>query len=182
MAVQSTVPEKLDTEIFFGDVQLDPSPTAPVSHLHLFKGARPDDRELERLEINADSVVFVAEFTPAECPSPHVVNVGGADTPSAGSPPIKNAIFEQRSQRAGLGTPIALSGTEPRGNMDVMLSMRLHASESQSQSQSQSKRPPLHPRPPALHHLPPLHPPAPAPNTHVPHHELRPLLQGGIKI
>ncbi|KAJ6588964.1 hypothetical protein B0H19DRAFT_226419 [Mycena capillaripes] len=30
-------------------------------HLHLFKGPAPDDRELERLELNADSVVFIAE-------------------------------------------------------------------------------------------------------------------------
>lgn len=51
-------------------------PDAPVSHFHLLKGAGPDDHELERLEINADSVVFVAESTPAESPSPHVVKWG----------------------------------------------------------------------------------------------------------
>jgi hypothetical protein len=34
---------------------------SPVSYLHLFKSASPEEKELERLEINEDSVVFVAE-------------------------------------------------------------------------------------------------------------------------
>lgn len=34
---------------------------APTSYLHLFKSAGPDEKELERLEINEESVVFVAD-------------------------------------------------------------------------------------------------------------------------
>lgn len=48
-----------------------------VSYLHLFKSSSPDERELERLEINEDSVVFVAE---AEVGGRRqVIKVGGAD-------------------------------------------------------------------------------------------------------
>lgn len=58
-------------------------PAGSVSHLHLFKGSNPDDRELERLEINADSVVFVAESLSTMSADPdapaHVVKVAGAD-------------------------------------------------------------------------------------------------------
>jgi uncharacterized protein (DUF736 family) len=60
-------------------------PAGPVSHLHLFKGSNPDDRELERLEINADSVVFVAEslsvaesVVALDAPA-HIVKVAGHD-------------------------------------------------------------------------------------------------------
>ncbi|KAF8208794.1 hypothetical protein K438DRAFT_287825 [Mycena galopus ATCC 62051] len=137
-------------------------PAGTVSHLHLFKGSNPDDRELERLEINADSVVFVAESPLGTTPDPHapahVVKVAGADvgalrkewnaSDDAGRTvwllhltpldaqrwisAIKSAIFEQRTQRAGLA-PSTSTGTapipnEPRGDMDVMLSMRMHAS------------------------------------------------------
>ncbi|KAE9394909.1 hypothetical protein BT96DRAFT_170366 [Gymnopus androsaceus JB14] len=38
-----------------------PFPGVHVSYLHLFKSASPDERELERLEINEDSVIFVSE-------------------------------------------------------------------------------------------------------------------------
>lgn len=54
-------------------------PVGSVSHLHLFKGPGPDDRELERLEINADSVVFVAESAPDPDAPAHIVKVAGAD-------------------------------------------------------------------------------------------------------
>jgi hypothetical protein len=58
-------------------------PAGSVSHLHLFKGSHSDDRELERLEINADSVVFVAESLSTVSADPdapaHVVKVAGAD-------------------------------------------------------------------------------------------------------
>ncbi|KAJ7147551.1 hypothetical protein C8R43DRAFT_536053 [Mycena crocata] len=131
---------------------------AAAAYLHLFKGAAQDDRELERLEITADSVVFVAESLGSPgLDLAHVVKVGGVDvgalrrdwnlTDDAGrtvwllhlaSPQeaqrwisaIKSAIFAQRAQRAGLGPARALEGTEPRGDMDVMLSMRLHAAAS----------------------------------------------------
>ncbi|KAJ6512150.1 hypothetical protein C8R47DRAFT_683245 [Mycena vitilis] len=137
-------------------------PAGSVSHLHLFKGPNPDDRELERLEINVDSVVFVAESVAAPGHDPdapaHIVKVAGADvgarrrdwnaTDDAGRTvwllqlatpadaqrwisAIKTAIFDQRTQRAGLAPSTAVSSaTEPRGDMDVMLSMRIHAANS----------------------------------------------------
>lgn len=48
-----------------------------VSYLHLFKTAGADDKELERLEINEESVVFVAEEEVAG--RRHVIKVGGVD-------------------------------------------------------------------------------------------------------
>ncbi|KAF7300690.1 hypothetical protein HMN09_00954700 [Mycena chlorophos] len=125
-------------------------PAGRVSHLHLFKGTHSDDRELERLEINADSVAFVSE---SDTELLHVVKVAGADVgarrrdwnaiddasrtvwllhlPSSADAQqwisrIKTAIFEQRTQRAGLPPTPATTG--PAGDMDVMLSMRMAAS------------------------------------------------------
>ncbi|TFK73595.1 hypothetical protein BDN72DRAFT_834469 [Pluteus cervinus] len=120
-----------------------------VSYLHLFKSANPDEKEVERLEINDDSVVFVAEEEVGG--RRHVIKVGGLDvgamkkdwnseeggrtmwflqiTDSAEAQKwisgIKTAILGQRTMRAGLGPTLNVSaGTEPRGDMDVMLSIR----------------------------------------------------------
>ncbi|RDB17912.1 hypothetical protein Hypma_000928 [Hypsizygus marmoreus] len=121
----------------------------PVSYLHLFKSSNGDEKEIERLEINEDSVVFVAEGDVGG--RGHVVKVGGADVGALKkelnqeeggrtmwflqiTDPgeaqtwitiIKTAILGQRTMRAGLGLPSStLGGVEPRGDMDVMLSMR----------------------------------------------------------
>lgn len=48
-----------------------------ASYLHLFKSSGEDQKELERLEINEDSVVFVAEADVGG--QKHVVKVGGVD-------------------------------------------------------------------------------------------------------
>jgi hypothetical protein len=48
-----------------------------VSYLHLFKSSGQDERELERLEINEDSVVFVSEEDVGG--RRQVIKVGGAD-------------------------------------------------------------------------------------------------------
>lgn len=48
-----------------------------VSHLHLFKSSGSEERELERLEINEDSVVFVADEEVGGRKG--VVKVGGLD-------------------------------------------------------------------------------------------------------
>lgn len=48
-----------------------------VSYLHLFKSSNPDDKELERLEINENSVVFVAEEEVGG--KKQVIKVGGVD-------------------------------------------------------------------------------------------------------
>ena len=48
-----------------------------VSYLHLFKSSSSEERELERLEINEASVVFVAEEEVGG--RRHVIKVGGAD-------------------------------------------------------------------------------------------------------
>ncbi|KAJ7212248.1 hypothetical protein GGX14DRAFT_564724 [Mycena pura] len=148
-------------------------PTGRVSHLHLFKSEHPDDRELERLEIDADSDAFVAE---AVAPSSsldltHVVKVAGKDvgarrrdwnptddaartvwllhlaTPADAQrwiSVIKAAIFEQRTHRAGLPSTLAL-GPEPRGDMDVMLSMRIAASPPSSAAAFQTSHSPASP-------------------------------------
>ncbi|KAF9468604.1 hypothetical protein BDZ94DRAFT_1245818 [Collybia nuda] len=120
----------------------------PVSYLHLFKSAGGDEKEVERLAINEDSVVFVAEEDVGG--RKHVVKVGGIDVgalkkewnhedggrtmwflhitdPAEAQKwisSIKNAILGQRSIRAGLGLPANTSNFEPRGDMDVMLSIR----------------------------------------------------------
>ncbi|KAF8630902.1 hypothetical protein AX17_005260 [Amanita inopinata Kibby_2008] len=123
-----------------------------VSYLHLFKSSSTGEKETERLEINEDSVVFVAEEDVGG--RKNVIKVGGRDEGCANnakkdhnceeggrtmwflqiSDPtesqkwiatIKNVILSQRTIRAGLGLPAnALGGIEPRGDMDVMLSIR----------------------------------------------------------
>ncbi|KAF9267542.1 hypothetical protein L218DRAFT_955413 [Marasmius fiardii PR-910] len=123
----------------------------PVSYLHLFKSAAVEEKEYERLEINEDSVVFVSEEEVGG--RKHVIKVGGVDvgamrkdlsheeggrtmwflqiTDSAEAQRwitnIKSAILNQRAVRAGLGSHSNTPGVgvvEPRGDMDVMLSIR----------------------------------------------------------
>ena len=53
------------------------SSVPPAYFLHLFKSAAADERELERLQINEDSIVFVADADVAGRRS--VVKVGGVD-------------------------------------------------------------------------------------------------------
>ena len=77
-----------------------------ISHLHVFKSAAANERELERLEISADSVVFVAEEEVAG--KRGVVKVGGingaemtlhsADSSEAQNwiAAIKHAVLSQR--------------------------------------------------------------------------------------
>ncbi|CAA7261379.1 unnamed protein product [Cyclocybe aegerita] len=119
-----------------------------VSYLHLFKSGNPDEQELERLEINEDSVVFVSEEEVGA--KRGVIKVGGIDvgamrkeyTHEEGGhimwllqipdqadaqrwiTNIKNAILGQRTVRAGLIPAHTLGNNEPRGDMDVMLSIR----------------------------------------------------------
>ncbi|KAH8114356.1 hypothetical protein DFH11DRAFT_209191 [Phellopilus nigrolimitatus] len=121
---------------------------SPVIHLHLFKSSATDERELERLEINEDSVVFVAEEEIAGKRS--VVKVGGIDvggkkrelnveengqtlwflsifdTSEAQSwiATLKSTVLDQRAERAGFGMPTQSTASGPRGDLDVMLSMR----------------------------------------------------------
>ncbi|KAJ7288472.1 hypothetical protein C8J57DRAFT_1642369 [Mycena rebaudengoi] len=165
-----------------------PSPAA-VAHLHLFKpaGADPRQLEVERLEINAESVVFVADADVAG--RTKVVKVGGTDvgalkrdwnlTDDAGRTmwflqltdsveaqrwisAIKSAIFDQRTVRAGLGSALATPGhgsAEPRGDMDVMLSIRAQ--------QNLAPAPP----PPVLAPVPPsptTPSPGPSPSSYTP--------------
>ncbi|KAF9809224.1 hypothetical protein IEO21_07488 [Rhodonia placenta] len=121
-----------------------PSPTqphgtghGPTACLHVFKNPNPtqDDRELERLPIGADSHVFVAEDDVAGRRG--VVKVGSAGgeqmvlhmvdvvEAQAWIAAVKQAVLSQRSVRAGLGVVSpSSSAVEPRGDLDVMLSMR----------------------------------------------------------
>ncbi|KAF9496544.1 hypothetical protein BDN71DRAFT_1588918 [Pleurotus eryngii] len=124
-------------------------PSPSPSYLHLFKSSGLEEKELERLEINEESVVFVAEEEIAG--RRQVVKVGGIDvgalkrelnyeeggktmwflqiTDPAETQKwisgIKNAILGQRTVRAGISpmTPSLIS-REPRGDMDVQLTMR----------------------------------------------------------
>ncbi|KAK0464641.1 uncharacterized protein EV420DRAFT_1618427 [Desarmillaria tabescens] len=127
-------------------VTTNSSPT--VSYLHLFKTSNGEEKELERLEINEDSVVFMAEEEVGG--RKHVIKVGGVDVGALKKDlnpeesgrtmwflqivnqaesqrwitNIKQLIFGQRAVRAGLGSPGSTYGiVEPKGDMDVMLSM-----------------------------------------------------------
>ncbi|PPQ89635.1 hypothetical protein CVT25_013822, partial [Psilocybe cyanescens] len=119
-----------------------------VSYLHLFKTSGREEKELERLEINEDSVVFVSEEEVGG--KRHVIKVGGADVGAMKKEyiieegghtmwllqipdqvvaqkwitDIKNAILGQRTVRAGLIPAHTLGNNEPRGDMDVMLTIR----------------------------------------------------------
>ncbi|KAI9508402.1 hypothetical protein F5148DRAFT_911360 [Russula earlei] len=122
---------------------------AGASYLHVFKSSAADERELERLEINERSVVFVNDEDVGGRRG--VVRVGGVDVGALRRElngeengmtmmllqivdanesqnwinAIKKAVLGQRSVRAGLGIPSDSSGMpEPRGDLDVMLSMR----------------------------------------------------------
>ncbi|KAI0055308.1 hypothetical protein BV25DRAFT_228700 [Artomyces pyxidatus] len=141
-----------------------------VSYLHLFKSSGQDEKELERLEINENSVIYV---TDEEIGSRrNIIKVGGIDVggmkkelnseengltmmllqivDSAESQKwmnaIKNAVLGQRSIRAGLGLPsLTMGGTEPRGDLDVMLSMRMQGFlPSPTQSSFQTPSSPTH--------------------------------------
>ena len=143
---------------------------AGASYLHIFKSNAPDEREMERLEINERSVVFVNDEDVGGRRG--VVRVGGLDVGALRRDlngeengmtmmmlqivdanesqnwinAIKNAVLGQRcaftwplfplatflmilscrSVRAGLGIPSTSSSVpEPRGDLDVMLSMRM---------------------------------------------------------
>jgi hypothetical protein len=137
-----------------------------VSYLHVFKSAGLEEKELERLEINEDSVVFVAEDDVGGKQS--VIKVGGTDVGAMKKEymineggysmwllhientadaqrwitNVKNAVLGQRyvlafgcfelfeidlhkrTVRAGLIPAYPLGAHEPRGDMDVMLSIR----------------------------------------------------------
>ncbi|KAF8555740.1 hypothetical protein OG21DRAFT_822840 [Imleria badia] len=120
------------------------------THVHLFKGASKDEKEIERLEVTEDSVIFVAEEEVAG--RGKVVKFAGKDVSSKQSgaigeqglrtmwflqikdpaeshrwiAAIKNAVLTRRAVRAGLDIPTQLDGgNEPKGDMDVMLSMHL---------------------------------------------------------
>ncbi|KAF5315479.1 hypothetical protein D9619_007324 [Psilocybe cf. subviscida] len=123
------------------------SRTPAVSYLHLFKTSNPEENEVERLEINEDSVVFVSEDEVGG--RRQVIKIGGADVGALKKEyihgegghamwllqmtdqavahlwisNIKNAILGQRTVRAGL-MPHSFGNHEPRGDMDVMLSIR----------------------------------------------------------
>ncbi|KAF8133732.1 hypothetical protein EV363DRAFT_1324489 [Boletus edulis] len=116
------------------------------THVHLFKGASKDEKEVERLEVTEDSVIYVAEEQVGG--RGNVIKLAGKDvslrqsgTTAEGSlrtmwflqikdpaeshrwiAAIKNAVLRQRYEpvRAGLE-----GGNEPKGDMDVMLSMHL---------------------------------------------------------
>ncbi|KAL0066148.1 hypothetical protein AAF712_006772 [Marasmius tenuissimus] len=146
-----------------------PSRSNPsVSYLHLFKSSSPEEKEFERLEINEDSVVFVSEEDVGG--RKHVIKVGGVDvgamrkdlnheesgrtmwllqiTDSVESQKwianIKSAILNQRAVRAGLGQHSNSSGVgvvEPRGDLDVMLSIRAQGIMGTPVSSPSSERP-----------------------------------------
>jgi hypothetical protein len=132
-------------------------PSARASYLHLFKATKrlndqaSRETELERLEIDENSVVFVAEEELVGGRK-GVIKVGGIDTGIVKKElnsshddsrttwilqvedqkeaqnwieAIKGSILQLRSMQAGLGSVThGMSGTEPRGDMDVMLSLR----------------------------------------------------------
>lgn len=122
------------------------------SHIHLFKTSAPHDREIERMSITQDSVVYIAdeEFLGGR---KFVIKVGGTtahasnlkrDENSAGStwllqmPDasqmqrwidfIKGAVLMQRAEQAGVGPVLYQNtynnvGPELKGDVDVILSM-----------------------------------------------------------
>ncbi|KAH7885339.1 hypothetical protein F5I97DRAFT_1928733 [Phlebopus sp. FC_14] len=119
------------------------------THVHLFKSAAPDEIEVERLEITEESVIFVAEEEVGG--RGNVVKLAGKRCCSGTDESaltmwflqmadplesqrwiatIKNAVLSQRSIRAGLNVQVHTdSDCEPRGDMDVVLSMRLQRAQ-----------------------------------------------------
>lgn len=170
------------------------------THVHLFKGASKDEKELERLEVTEHSVIFVAEE--AVGGRGNVVKFAGKDVSSkrCGAigeeslrtmwllqikdpaeshrwiAAIKNAVLTQRyswlsfvvapssdgwcrAVRAGLDVPTQLDGgNEPKGDMDVMLSMHLQRIISAHPIKPSTAVPPPSPSIPAS--------PSPSPSLH----------------
>jgi len=183
------------------------------THVHLFKGTSKDEKELERLEVTEDSVIFVAEEDVGG--RGNVVKFAGKDVSSKRSgavreeslrtmwflqikdpaeshrwiSAIKNAVLTQRynflslavsrssnrccrAVRAGLDIPTLLDGgNEPKGDMDVMLSMHLQRITSHPIKPStavSSPSPPIptsHSPPPSLRSLRLNIPSSPSPTT-----------------
>ncbi|EGN98409.1 hypothetical protein SERLA73DRAFT_161195 [Serpula lacrymans var. lacrymans S7.3] len=152
---------------------------ANVSYLHLFKSSSLEEKELERMEINENSVIFVAEEEVAG--RGDVIKIGGIDVGAmrkdlnheeAGRTlwllQIPGVSDSQRSMRAGLGAHAhTASGVEPRGDMDVMLSMRLQgiissssATTKKTTSAESNSRPTSH-----IGHGRPVSPPASRPTS-----------------
>ncbi|EIW80926.1 hypothetical protein CONPUDRAFT_165167 [Coniophora puteana RWD-64-598 SS2] len=120
-----------------------------ISYLHLFKSSSPDEKELERLAINDDSVIYISEEDVGG--RGNVVKIGGVESGSVKKEinleengrtmwfvqikdateaqkwitSIKGAVLAQRTIRAGLAHNHAAGGSGPKGDMDVMLSMHL---------------------------------------------------------
>lgn len=184
------------------------------THVHLFKGASKDEKELERLEVTEDSVIFVADEDVGG--RGNVVKFAGKDVSSKRSGPvreeslrtmwllqikdpaeshrwisaIKNAVLTQRysllslavsrrsngcgrAVRAGIDVPTHLDGgNEPKGDMDVMLSMHLQRitsthpiQPSTAVSSPSPSIPASHSPPPSLRSLRLNIPSSPAPTT-----------------
>ncbi|THG96171.1 hypothetical protein EW026_g5617 [Hermanssonia centrifuga] len=165
------------------------------SYLHLFKSSGSLERELERLEIDDESLIYVADAevggrrgvvkvegtlrrrsSQNSLPTIHASgsrsgkdatgngNADDSSLPSLAVPAggeegrttwvvqildseeaqkwigaIKNAVLSQRSIRAGLGVPSSSnSAVEPRGDMDVIMSMRAQGLSSSSVAQGTS--------------------------------------------
>ncbi|OJA16848.1 hypothetical protein AZE42_03624 [Rhizopogon vesiculosus] len=129
--------------------------SSTVTHLHLFKSNISSSSELHRLPITQDTAIYVTEQSgPSGKRDGKSNSVRGSGGKASGTvvaieqgsfvwhfemqdpserqrwiSAIKAVVLGQRSVRAGLtAAPHTLSGHEPRGDMDVMLSMRLQAS------------------------------------------------------
>ncbi|KAG1745835.1 uncharacterized protein EDB91DRAFT_1245982 [Suillus paluster] len=141
---------------------IDGRASQAVTHLHLFKSNLLSSSELHRLPITQDTAIYVAEQAPTinSSTARNTTRRRGSGGKSSGSivaieqgeiiwhfemqdpnerqkwiGAIKAVVLGQRSMRAGLtASPHVLSGHEPRGDMDVMLSMRLQASLSSAAS------------------------------------------------
>ncbi|KAG0704288.1 hypothetical protein DFH29DRAFT_1038829 [Suillus ampliporus] len=135
-----------------------------VTHLHLFKSNFLSSSELHRLPITQDTAIYVTEQGATMNSRNTTLGKRDSRTGTRGKSSgsvvaieqgeiiwhfemqdpnerqkwigaIKAVVLGQRSMRAGLtASPHPLNGHEPRGDMDVMLSMRLQASLSSAAS------------------------------------------------
>ncbi|KAG9048156.1 hypothetical protein FS837_000666 [Tulasnella sp. UAMH 9824] len=94
-----------------------PKPNAPdvepdtQSHLHLFRNFASEEKELERMKIDEDSVVFVVEEDPVTQGRKNVIKIGGMHA-GGGS---HSAVGGKITTRAALAPPSAMASLSVMG-------------------------------------------------------------------
>ncbi|EJC97901.1 uncharacterized protein FOMMEDRAFT_171307 [Fomitiporia mediterranea MF3/22] len=142
--------------------------SSSIYYLHLFKSSGADEKELERLEVNESSVVFVAEEEVAgkrsvvkvggmdaggkkkevnveeACQTMWLLSIADMDEAQTWITTLKNAVLDQRAEKAGIAKATQPSAPGPKGDLDVMLTLRAQEVASTVRQHAQRSSKTLH--------------------------------------